>query len=160
MQLWHAFVCCWDCPSLLMLHKRKNAFQQSFIFILALLALNLNWAIATWWETHSNLWDILICFRLQSPVHWPLSFKAHKELRPKTDIMLKTNMRMLVGGRPEAFLAKGEAVHLKSPRMVGGGQYLEEASYALAWSKPFFKHLLMATERSIVLITFKYAKGS
>lgn len=39
--------------------------------------------------------------------------------------MLKTNIRMLLaGGRPEASLAKVEAMHVKSPRMVGGGTIL------------------------------------
>lgn len=123
--LWCAFICYWDCPPLLVLYKRENAFQHSFVFILALLALNLNWAIATWWETHSNLWDILICFGLQSAVHWRLSLKACKQLCPNTGVTLKTNIRMLLaGGRPEASLAKVEAMHLKSPRMVGGGAIL------------------------------------
>lgn len=123
--LWYVFICCQDCPLLLLLYKSENVFQQSFVFVSTLLALNLNWAIATWWKTHSNLWDILVCFRLQSPIHWLQSPKAHKELCPKTGILLKVNIRLLLaGGRPEAPLAKVEAVHLKSPRMIRGGTIL------------------------------------
>lgn len=85
------------------------------LFVSTLLALNLN----------CNFWYILVCFRLQSPIHWLQSPKAHKELCPKTGILLKINIRMLLaGGRPEAPLAKVEAVHLKSPRMIRGGTIL------------------------------------
>ena len=39
---------------------------------------------------------------------------------------------LLAGGRPEASLAAVEAMRLKSPEWLEVGQYLEEASYALA----------------------------
>lgn len=37
-----SFIRCHDCPPLFILYKRQNAFQQRFVFILALTAFNPN----------------------------------------------------------------------------------------------------------------------